>query len=68
MNDSGAESAKRAVTIRFAGDQLSISVRSVHRLIAAGELKVVRCGRATRVLQSSIDEFLQKGGTHVLPR
>jgi len=41
---------------------LSIGPRSVWRLIASGDLKVVRCNRSTRVTMASIEALTKKGG------
>lgn len=42
--------------------ELSISKRSVWRLIAAEQLTVVRIGRSVRVTRSSLTEFIEAGG------
>ena len=44
-------------------NELNISMRSVWRLLATGELKAVRLGRATRVTRDSIEEFIARGGS-----
>lgn len=51
------------VSIGEASRQLTISVRSIWRLIASGELAVVRIGRSVRVTRQSIEAFVEKGGT-----
>ena len=55
--------APLAVPVRAAGQQLSLSPRSVWRLIALKELDTCRCGRAMRITQESIDDFVKRGGT-----
>ncbi|MFM9995530.1 MAG: helix-turn-helix domain-containing protein [Phycisphaerales bacterium] len=41
----------------------SLSTRSIWRLIAQGELTIVRCNRAVRVTRESVIHFCKKGGT-----
>lgn len=53
---------RHAHTIPETADALSISARSVWRLIAAGELKSIRIGRARRVCAASLSQFVAKGG------
>lgn len=54
---------KLLLTVREAGEQLSVSARSVWRLIASGDLAVVRCGRSVRATAESIAAFVRRGGT-----
>ena len=42
---------------------LSLSTRSVWRLIQLGELETVRCGCAVRVTRESVEAFVRRGGT-----
>lgn len=53
----------RLCRISEAASELTLSTRSVWRLIKLGELTVVRCGRATRIERGSIDRFIARGGT-----
>lgn len=53
---------RHAHTIPQTADALCISPRSVWRLIAAGELKSIRIGRARRVCAISLSQFVAKGG------
>ncbi len=51
-----------AVTIPEAARLLSISPRNVIRRLGAGDLKRIKIGRSTRVLVSSIQSFIERGG------
>lgn len=51
----------RLWTIPQTGRVLNIAVRSVYRLIGDGKLEVKKIGRSTRVLASSVEQFI-KGG------
>lgn len=57
-----AELVKRVYTIGEVGTILSLSRRSIHRLIARGDLEVIRLGRAVRIPVASIDALVEKGG------
>jgi len=48
----------RLLTKQAAAWALSMKVRSVERLIAAGELPVVRIGRSVRVRRSDLDAYV----------
>ncbi len=52
----------RLVTVPRAAELLAVSPRLVWRLIASGDLDVVRLGRATRVKVESIDQLIARGG------
>lgn len=54
---------KLAFKIPEVAERLSVSPRSVWRLISLGELKAVRCGRSTRVSAESVEQFIARGGT-----
>lgn len=43
-------------------EQLSISRPTANRLVYGGILKTVRVGRAVRIPESSVIEFIQNGG------
>jgi excisionase family DNA binding protein len=51
------------VRVADAGWRLCVSPRTVWRLISLGELKVVRVGRSVRVTTSSIQNFIDRGGS-----
>ena len=62
----GSESADlrpRLVGVPEAARLLAVSTRSTWRLLNAGELRGVRCGRAVRIVRESIDQFIERGGT-----
>ncbi len=58
----GSESPSGLLRVNEAAQQLSVSVRSVWRLIALGELEQVRVGRCVRVSKASLAAFIAKGG------
>lgn len=58
----GGESHDSLVTVSGAGRLLSISERSVWRLIQKGELDVVRLGRSVRVSAQAIEKLIRRGG------
>jgi excisionase family DNA binding protein len=51
------------VTIKDTAWELTVSVRTAWRLIAAGELRTVRIGRAVRITRDSIQSFIERGGS-----
>lgn len=51
------------VSIAQAGKRLSVSARTVRRLIDAGELVRVRCRGCSRITVDSIDAFVKRGGS-----
>lgn len=53
------------LTIPETAKRLHVSVMTVRRLLARGELARVRIGRAVRVTEASVVEFAKRGGhTH----
>jgi excisionase family DNA binding protein len=46
-------------------EQLDCSHMTVRRLIARGELTAVRVGRALRVTEESLAQFVRRGGQRV---
>jgi len=48
------------LTAERVADHLQLSIRSVRRLIAAGELPSVKIGRLIRVMPAALDAFLAK--------
>lgn len=50
------------VSVARAAEMLSISERTVWRLISSGQLETVRLGRATRITYRSIAALIEKGG------
>ncbi len=61
FNMDNCASGERLLRVKEAAAMLGrISVRSVWRMIAAGELKVVHIRRCTRVYLSSVKDYLKK--------
>jgi len=58
-----ASNARLLVRVPDAAHVLSISVRSVWRLIAAERLETVKIGAAVRVTRASIEALIAQGGT-----
>jgi excisionase family DNA binding protein len=50
------------LTVEDAAVQLSVSSRTVWRLIGLGELETVRIGKSVRVTRASLERFVAKGG------
>ena len=53
--------APRLVTIKDVAERLQVSGRTIHRLIAAGDLIVIRIGRSVRVSEQALKAFLTQG-------
>jgi excisionase family DNA binding protein len=66
MSKHGHESPRcetmRLLRIPEVAEALAVSSRSVWRLIAAGDLPVVRIGRSARVTAEAVDALIAKGG------
>ena len=54
-------SASPLLTIRDVAERLQVSERTVHRLIDAGELAVIRIGRSIRVSEDALNALLAPG-------
>ena len=52
--------ARLAYRVREAGEQLGISERAAWRLVASGELAVIRAGRATLVPASALEAWITR--------
>jgi len=52
--------ANELLTKRQAAVSLGVSVRSLERLVAAGELVVVRSGRSVRVRRGDLDAYINR--------
>jgi excisionase family DNA binding protein len=48
--------------VRTAARELSVSTRTIHRLLKRGDLKLFRCGRRIGVLTESLRDFAARGG------
>ena len=51
------------LTIKNTATTLSVSTRTVHRLIEAGDLETVSVRSARRVLASSVGDYLNRSTT-----
>lgn len=60
MPNSPPPDAPLLVTLDVAGDMLSVSIRTVYRLIAAGEIQSMHIGASHRVVVASIYAYLAK--------
>lgn len=56
------KSATRLFSIGMLMEQLSISRPTANRLVYGGFVKTVRLGRAVRIPESSVMEFIANGG------
>ena len=59
---------KLAYTTAEAGELLSVSSRTVRRLVNSGELPVCRIGRAVRILHTSLTEFIEDQECHTVEK
>lgn len=57
-----SENGSRVVPVATAARELSVSPRTIWRLLAKGELEKVQIGRAVRIKITSIEAFLDRGG------
>ena len=55
--------SKLLLSIPETAHDLCVSERTVWRLIAAGQLARVKCGRSIRITSASIRAFVERGGT-----
>ena len=53
---------RRLWTFNETAEAMRVSRRTVARLAATGALKTARLGRCVRVVASSVDELIRKGG------
>ena len=53
---------EKMLTAGEISEALRVSVRTVYNLLEAGALRGVRVGRAWRVPESALEEFIAKGG------
>ena len=59
---AGTEKSTKLFSIGMMMAQLSISRPTANRLIYGGFIKTVRLGRAVRIPETSVIEFIQNGG------
>ena len=50
--------APRLLTVRDVAERLQMSSRTIHRLVANGDLTVVRIGRSVRIREEALKAFL----------
>ena len=53
---------EKLLTAGEISEALRVSVRTVYNLLEAGTLRGVRVGRAWRVPESALEEFISQGG------
>jgi excisionase family DNA binding protein len=53
---------EKLLTVAEVAGILRVSVRTVYNLLEAGALRGVRVGRAWRVPESALEEFISQGG------
>jgi excisionase family DNA binding protein len=61
---NNSDLARVAESLARAARRLDVSVPTVRRLLAKGELSRVQIGRAVRVLSRSVDELAERGGVN----
>lgn len=54
------EDTARAVTPQEAAGRLAVNIRTIYRLIDAGELRAVRVGRVWRIPMDALQEYLAR--------
>ena len=62
LPESEPPGAPRLLTIKDVAVRLQVSPRTIHRLVAAGDLSVIRIGRAVRVSEEALKAFLTGEG------
>lgn len=60
--DEPSPEARRLLRIPEVAQALALSRRSVWRLIASGDLEVVRIGRSARVSTQALNQFIERKG------
>ncbi|MEP7172436.1 MAG: helix-turn-helix domain-containing protein [Aestuariivirga sp.] len=55
--------ALRLLTIKDVAERLQVSCRTIHRLVANGNLAVIRIGRAIRISEEALRAFLTRDNT-----
>lgn len=61
-SDPSRAPSHRLLKVREAADDMSVSTRTVRRLVRLHELDAVRLGRCVRIKAESIDALLARGG------
>ena len=62
QSKSDPSPTRRLWTFNETAEAMRVSRRTVARLAATGALKTARLGRCVRVVASSVDELIRKGG------
>jgi len=57
----GPAHMSRLLTVRDVAERLQVSGRTIHRLISAGDLPVIRIGRAVRLSEAALQAYLTNG-------
>ena len=52
---------RRLLTIKDVAERLQVSGRTIHRLMANGDLTVIHIGRSVRVSEEALKHFLTQG-------
>ena len=50
--------APRLLTIKDVAERLQMSSRTIHRLVANGDITVIRIGRSVRISEKALKAFL----------
>ena len=61
MGSALSIAAPRLLTVKDVAERLQVSERTVHRLIEAEELAVIRIGRSVRVSEEALKRLLTGG-------
>ncbi len=59
--EDGESKAKKVITVRAAANLLGVSVRTVWRMIADGQLHAIRVRRCTRLALAEVLRYLDQG-------
>lgn len=51
-----------AMSVAKVAERLAVSPRTIYRLVSNGELNCVRVGRAVRVTESQLNEYVARQG------
>lgn len=60
---SEAAAVPMAVSVQRAAELLDCGIRSIWKLLAAGELQRIQVGRAVRIPVKSIENYISRGGS-----
>ena len=54
---------ERLLTVVEVADRLNLSRKTIYRLIKAGELSVIRCGRSVRIPPKDLENYINDSRT-----